>query len=292
MKTGNSKPTIEEFCASYGITREWLESPEGCLKVRRNTTCLPDGLKVGGKLILWKTKVTELPENLYVGELLEMCETQIRVIPNSIQLGGHLFADHSAVSILPKNLHVPGILWLSHCKDLKELPEFLYVGSALNICYTGVSRLPNHYHLGGSLYAQNSLLTELPDPFFCRGSLDLANTPMSHLPNNLVVLGYLRVCYDDQCNHDIRMAEIPAGVISGDIQVGPATVNKAYRFKDGPSVDFHPKGDYLMYDSSLYNILKRDGMIIQCNHICEAKTYYFVPWRDKRYMREETLQGA
>lgn len=52
---------------------------------------LPEGLKVGGNLILYHSKITSLPEGLKVGDWLDFRGTNIKLLPKGLKVGGWLF---------------------------------------------------------------------------------------------------------------------------------------------------------------------------------------------------------
>ena len=76
-------------------------------------TSLPEGLKVGGDLLLWGTPITSLPEGLTVGGDLDLSETPITSLPEGLKVGGQL--------------------WLIGCDNLTSLPKGLEVGEELHL---------------------------------------------------------------------------------------------------------------------------------------------------------------
>lgn len=194
----NRQTSIEMFCRSYGITREWLESPEGHLKVRRNTRHLPEGLKVGGDLILSYSRVGELPVNLDVGGTLDIQHTSISEIPSSTRIGKSLLAAHSSLRKLPVRFHIPGTLNLMFCDQLLYLPNILFVGEDLNISYTGITSIPPLARIQGDLMAVCSALRSLPDLMVLPGTLDISyseylNVLPEHITVGSLVMNYTHI---------------------------------------------------------------------------------------------------
>ena len=75
-------------------------------------------------------------------------------------------------------------------KNIKKLPNDLYVGGVLNLLYSKISELPDKLYVKGSLYLSGcKQITKLPNTLFVVGDLILDGTNITELPNNLYV-GY------------------------------------------------------------------------------------------------------
>jgi hypothetical protein len=95
---------------------------------------LPDGLQVGGSLILRDcTKLKSLPDGLVVGGslYLEGCRG-LTSLPNRLQVGGTLF--------------------LNDCTRLRYLPNRLKVGRSLFLRGTGIQAIPSDAEVGDNIF--------------------------------------------------------------------------------------------------------------------------------------------
>ena len=78
-----------------------------------NLTSLPEGLKVGGYLILHMCKnITSLPKGLKVGGDLDLAKTNIKSLPEGLEVGGDLDLRLTDITSLPKGLKVHSNLYI------------------------------------------------------------------------------------------------------------------------------------------------------------------------------------
>jgi hypothetical protein len=91
-----------------------------------------------GKLELHGELITKLPKNLEVTELLDL--------------------SFSTVTELPEKLIVGDNLLLYSCRDLKYLPDNLYVGGHLHMQRTGIKEFPIGMTVKGTIWLGNSPL--------------------------------------------------------------------------------------------------------------------------------------
>ena len=63
---------------------------------KSNITLLPEGLKVGGNLSLFKcVKLTSLPEGLQVVGLLDLSFSRVELLPEDLKVGGTLHIENT-----------------------------------------------------------------------------------------------------------------------------------------------------------------------------------------------------
>jgi hypothetical protein len=99
-----------------------------------NITSLPEGLKVGGYLDLYRCKqLTSLPEGLEVGGMLNLEGLQMTSLPKGMKVGGILVLNFSEITSLPNDLDVKGSIFLDHCHKLKSLPQGFEVRGNLTL---------------------------------------------------------------------------------------------------------------------------------------------------------------
>jgi len=109
----------------------------------KNITSLPDGLKVGGYLILLAcTSLTTLPDGLQVGGYLVLSGcTSLTSLPDGLKVGDKLnLRSCTNLTSLPEGLQVGRSLSLSGCTSLKSLPDGLQVGEDLNLANTSLAK--------------------------------------------------------------------------------------------------------------------------------------------------------
>lgn len=173
---------------------------------REIVTSLPDNLKVGGNLIMVKSKIKSLPDNLtvegdcriiradieslppnlVVGGALFLGATHIEHIPSTIQVGKSMLLNSTDITSLWDNLTVNGDLNIADTR-IKSLPKNLKVKGTLNLNETDIEYLPEDLEVGMSINLVYSKIKALPDNFTVNGYLDLSNTEIKSLPNNLTV---------------------------------------------------------------------------------------------------------
>jgi hypothetical protein len=108
-------------------------------------TSLPAGLKVGGKLGLFRCKsITSLPVGLQVGRDLMLTDSGITSLPADLQVGGLLALNDTRITSLPTGLRVGGELFL-HGVAITSLPDDLQVGGRFIFGFKGdKSQVPQH----------------------------------------------------------------------------------------------------------------------------------------------------
>jgi len=112
-----------------------IAGSEGSLNLEgSDIVSLPDGLKVGGTLIL------------------RGC-TELKSLPDGLQVGGSLYLEGcSGLKSLPDGLQVGGALFLNDCKRLRSLPAGLRVGTSLFLSGTGIQDLPPDLEVGDQIF--------------------------------------------------------------------------------------------------------------------------------------------
>jgi hypothetical protein len=119
---------------------------------------LPQGLKVGGFLILDRTKIASLPRGLEVQGDLFMTKTRITSLPDDLKVHGSLFA--------------PGSL-------ITTLPDGLEIGVSLNLSRTLVTSLPRGLKVGNNLIVREGCLATMPQDLKVGNDLVLVGTPLA-----------------------------------------------------------------------------------------------------------------
>lgn len=114
-----------------------IAGSEGSLNLEgSDIVSLPDGLQVGGSLILRRcTELKSLPAGLVVGGslYLEGC-TELKSLPDGLQVGGSLF--------------------LNDCRRLRSLPNGLRVKYSIFLNGSSVQDLPPDLEVGGQIFGQ------------------------------------------------------------------------------------------------------------------------------------------
>ena len=126
------------------LTKEDLNFEDNLFLADTIITSLPEGLKVGGWLILNRSSITSLPKGLKVGSYLNLRSCQ-------------------GLTSLPEGLEVVGDLLLYNSKNIESLPEGLKVGGDLDLRDTTIGSLPEALKVGANLYIKNTALLEYTD---------------------------------------------------------------------------------------------------------------------------------
>ena len=146
------------------LTKEELIVDDDLNLSYTNITSLPEGLKVGGSLLLSGCKnITSLPEGLKVGGNLNLIDTNITSLPNGLEVGRDLYLNNSNIKSLPENLVVVGNLDLHNCENLTSLPKRLTVGNWLDLDGTKITSLPEGLEVFGILYICSTKLEKYSD---------------------------------------------------------------------------------------------------------------------------------
>jgi hypothetical protein len=109
----------------------------------KNITSLPEGLQVGGYLVLLGcTSLKSLPDGLQVGGYLVLSGcTSLTSLPNGLKVGDKLnLRSCTSLKSLPEGLQVEGDLYLKGCISLKSLPDGLQVGGNLYLANTPLAK--------------------------------------------------------------------------------------------------------------------------------------------------------
>lgn len=128
-----------------------------CHKLRS----LPDGLTVDGALDVSCSGISRLPSGMRVHHL-DISHTDIDELPMDIIVNGAIDASHTRI----REFHirrVNGALNLSHCSQLKKLPDELYVGAMFDIRCSAVKELPNTLRVGGTMDIRYTWVHHIPD---------------------------------------------------------------------------------------------------------------------------------
>jgi hypothetical protein len=187
----------------------------GSFWANSNIKSLPDGMKVGGDLMISSnSKISSLPDNLTVGgdflfhsEIITsisdvkglkvggefvMTNELITSLPPDIKVLGDIVLSRTAIDSLPKNLKVAKNLWLNG-SDIQSLPNGLEVGGSLNLSDTPITSLPPDIKVKHVLTLSFSNIMSLPNGLTLEGTLDLNNTPITSLPERLSIGGDLEI---------------------------------------------------------------------------------------------------
>ncbi len=158
-----------------------------CLRIKRLPACckaitrdfvvencpslisIPDLDIVHGDFNLRNTQVTSLPEHLKIGGSLWMYKTPIETLPADIRVGTDiLLGGCGSLKSLPEGLMVNGDLDLSET-SIQQLPKGLIVKGDLNLTDTAICSLPEDLIVGGDVIAPENVLNgitinhEVPD---------------------------------------------------------------------------------------------------------------------------------
>jgi hypothetical protein len=79
-------------------------------------------------------------------------------LPKNLEVTEQLDLSFSTITELPEKLIVGDDLLLYDCRDLKSLPDNLYVGGALSIQRTGIKEFPIGMEVKNSIWLKGSPL--------------------------------------------------------------------------------------------------------------------------------------
>jgi hypothetical protein len=165
----------------------------GDLQLGRYVTSLPQGLKVGGDLILEGARITTLPPNLKVGGRVYLSDSSIISISPGVEIGGNLELWRTPIQSLPSDLKVGGDLNLSECRHISTLPEGLSVGGNISCYGTKITSLPPNFRVNGSLNLRFAKIAVLPPGLKVGVNLDLVRNKITSLPSDLEVGNQLNI---------------------------------------------------------------------------------------------------
>jgi len=106
---------------------------------------LPENLKkVGGNLILSRSKIKTLPNDLHVDKCLSLESTEIKKLPNNLTVDGSVWACDSKIEELGKNTKISNHLDLSY-SAIKKIPEDIEIGTDDRYYYLYLGGTPISY---------------------------------------------------------------------------------------------------------------------------------------------------
>jgi hypothetical protein len=102
--------------------------------------------------------IESIPEKYFHKGALELYGELITKLPKNLEVTEQLDLSYSTVTELPEKLIVGDDLLLYDCKDLKSLPDNLYVGGALHMQRTGIKEFPIGMEVKNSIWLKGSPL--------------------------------------------------------------------------------------------------------------------------------------
>jgi len=102
--------------------------------------------------------IESMPEKYFNKGKLELHGELITKLPKILEVTELLDLSFSTVTELPKKLIVGDNLLLYSCRDLKSLPDNLYVGGDLHMQRTGIKEFPIGMIVNGIIWLRNSPL--------------------------------------------------------------------------------------------------------------------------------------
>jgi len=168
-----SKQPIEERTVSGSLDFEGT-----------NITSLPDGLKVGWNLSLFKTNITSLPDNLFVGNILNIMGTKITSLPDGLKVVGTLSIRGLKIASIPADLKVGSLLLGG--TNVTSLPAGFKLTNDLELDDSNITSLPAGLQVGNNLYLKNSKITSLPADLKVGGKIYGFSGDKSQIPPHLI----------------------------------------------------------------------------------------------------------
>ena len=102
--------------------------------------------------------IESMPEKYFHKGALELPGELITKLPKILEVTEQLDLSYSTVTELPEKLIVGDDLYLYDCRDLKSLPDNLYVGGALYMQRTGIKEFPIGMEVKNSIWLKGSPL--------------------------------------------------------------------------------------------------------------------------------------
>ena len=102
--------------------------------------------------------IESMPEKYFHKGALELSGELITKLPKILEVTEQLNLSYSTVTELPEKLIVGDDLYLYDCKDLKYLPDNLYVGGELHLQKSGIKEFPQGMIVNGTIWLRNSPL--------------------------------------------------------------------------------------------------------------------------------------
>jgi len=102
--------------------------------------------------------IESMPEKYFHKGELELYGELITKLPKILEITDYLDLSYSTITELPEKLIVGDNLYLYDCKDLKYLPDNLYVGGDLHLQRSGIKEFPQGMIVKGTIWLMNSPL--------------------------------------------------------------------------------------------------------------------------------------
>ncbi len=102
--------------------------------------------------------IESIPEKYFHKGKLELHGELITKLPKILEVTDYLDLSYSTITELPEKLIVGDNLYLYDCKDLKYLPDNLYVGGDLHLQRSGIKEFPQGMIVKGTIWLMNSPL--------------------------------------------------------------------------------------------------------------------------------------
>jgi hypothetical protein len=102
--------------------------------------------------------IESMPEKYFHKGALELPGELITKLPKFLEVTEQLDLSYSTVTELPEKLTVGDNLYLYDCRDLKSLPDNLYVGGYLHMQRTGIKEFPIGMTVKGTIWLKGSPL--------------------------------------------------------------------------------------------------------------------------------------
>jgi len=102
--------------------------------------------------------IESMPEKYFHKGELELYGELITKLPKILEVTDYLDLSYSTITELPEKLIVGDNLYLYDCKDLKYLPDNLYVGGDLHLQRSGIKEFPQGMIVKGTIWLMNSPL--------------------------------------------------------------------------------------------------------------------------------------
>lgn len=102
--------------------------------------------------------IESIPEKYFHKGALELPGELITRLPKILEVTEQLDLSFSTITELPEKLIVGDNLYLYDCRDLKSLPDNLYVGGDLHMQRTGIKEFPIGMTVKGTIWLKGSPL--------------------------------------------------------------------------------------------------------------------------------------
>lgn len=102
--------------------------------------------------------IESMPKKYFHKGELELYGELITKLPKILEVTDYLDLSYSTITELPEKLIVGDNLYLYDCKDLKYLPDNLYVGGDLHLQRSGIKEFPQGMIVKGTIWLKGSPL--------------------------------------------------------------------------------------------------------------------------------------